>query len=550
LGTVDGTNVLHLNDLIKVGPSYIRVNPQFQGRLEYIDTDTPEFEVASIGNITDKKIILIEEGTQASPQTFEFRNFRYYVRGNVDILATARDGDERKGLYRVGSNARPITVPNLNFDFPPERTLEFGYLLDMGVPVSSVKTIYYYRWAHADTYMVSNEFFGPTAPQVADRTWGTSGAREGAYNLCVILQNHPPQPGFSTLTECTGVWIDNAAAAITMSNSGGTVTDGGATSTATITIAGTDAGGIKTIKLEGPSYSSTSYVSGVQTSAQATFPTGGSLADGSYTATVTDLAGNAAEANFNIDTTPPSCAIASASGVPLSSPVPSTATVVITCSDPESGVTTIDATSAESATAIRGSFPGDEADSMIGPIPSATGTYHVSATNGAGLIRTTEYLVVNGGSLYATLCLTGTSSTCSRGAIGDGSMANRGFTFEIQQQNECNQSNIAELCKETGVACSKVYGCDCKCNSGSCKATTICQVDPLGDTFNVVNSTTHAGGGFYATLIEANPPVTIQILWSTGTPAGGSVGATIKFDENGQKSTTLGRIKVINDLLA
>jgi hypothetical protein len=75
-------------------------------------------------------------------------------------------------------------------------------------------------------------------------------------------------------------------------------------------------------------------------------------------------------------------------------------------------------------------------------------------------------------------------------------------------------------------------------------------VDPLGDTFNVVNSTTHAGGGFYATLIEANPPVTIQILWSTGTPAGGSVGATIKFDENGQKSTTLGRIKVINDLLA
>lgn len=291
---VSGGDHLHLNEIQPLGTNNFRVNPQRPGALVFSDGDQPEFVPTTIGAITGQSIIPVQEGT-ATP--FMYRGSAFYVRGSVDVFINARDGSSRKGLYEVG--ARPRTAGYL---FSGQINLVFNNLHDNGGSAGEVQTLYYYRNSDSDTFIATNKKINDNpAQQVQNSTWNTDLELPGTVQLCGNLTDYPQ--GHSR-EQCVNVVIDRSAATITMSNAGGTVADGGATSTATITVAGDDFGGIYSIKLEGPSYSSTSYVSGVQTSAQATFPTGGSLADGSYTATVTDLAGNAAQASFIIGCKP------------------------------------------------------------------------------------------------------------------------------------------------------------------------------------------------------------------------------------------------------
>ena len=100
---------------------------------------------------------------------------------------------------------------------------------------------------------------------------------------------------------CVDVVVDNSPGTVTLKDTGGNIFTG-ATSSTTIVVQGddTDSGidRIVLVQTSGGSYSSTSTVSGVQTSAQATFPTSGSLSDGVYAALVYNLSGVASQAGF------------------------------------------------------------------------------------------------------------------------------------------------------------------------------------------------------------------------------------------------------------
>lgn len=401
---VNGGDHLHLNEIQPLGTSNFRVNPQRPGALVFSDGNQPEFVPTTIGAVTDQSIIPVQEGT-ATP--FTYRGSTFYVKGSVDVFINARDGSSRKGLYEVG--ARPRTAGHL---FSGQINLTFNNLHDNGGTAGEVQTLYYYRNSDSDTFIGTNKKINDNpAQQVQDSTWNTDLELPGAVQLCGNLTDYPQG---HAREQCVNVVIDRTAATITMSNAGGTVANGGATSTATITIAGTDSGGIQTIKLEGPSYSSTSYVSGVQMSAQVTFPDSGTMGDGSYTATVTDLAGNAAEAGFEIDTSGSSPGAGPGSG-PSSSTAPLTNNqcIVLKSSNTISGICKIwSEFSSSTAVFAGGTSEGTYALSICGV---STGTYIVYAQTCAGVVSSTA-VVISSAPVRETLAGSGAGWSSSNSA--------------------------------------------------------------------------------------------------------------------------------------
>lgn len=297
LGVDDG-NHLHLDDR----PSSLSplINPQISGRLAWSENDPPEFS-GTIGLSEEQEVVLIQSGTEASPVAFRYRNGKFYIRSGVDILATVRRQSDRKGVFIIGSDAYPIKIGD-GQPFVGALTSAFQYLNDAPAVASEVQTIYWKRHpnpAGSDTYIASNLYFGGTTPQVMNSRWLSDLAFQGPQTICVTAKDNP-YPNIHQAQSCPSVVVDNTGPEINMSNAGGSVADGGATSTGTITIAPTDPGGIYSITVAGVSYSSTNYPSGVQTSPSNTFPDSSVLADGSYVATVTDLAGNSTSNGFII----------------------------------------------------------------------------------------------------------------------------------------------------------------------------------------------------------------------------------------------------------
>lgn len=313
VGTIVGGangNHLHLNELIKIGNTVFRVNPQRAGALTYLDSQAPVFVSTNIGAVQGESIFLAEdrgvmgEG-QLTPNLFRFRSNTWYVQGHVDALVAGRDepavtvsGVTRKGIYEIA--AAPRTAGSLG----AAPKIVMNNFNDSGGGATNASTIYYRRNANSDTHIATNLRINDTPNLIATNSyWDTNAELPGPVQFCVVMMD---SKGNTTVPSCVNAYIDRSAATIIMSNAGGAVADGGATSTATITIAATDSGGIYSMKLEKSdvSYSSTNYVSGVQTSAQNTFPDSGVLTDGQYTATVVDLAGNSAQASFTIGCKP------------------------------------------------------------------------------------------------------------------------------------------------------------------------------------------------------------------------------------------------------
>lgn len=306
IGTIQnlGTSThLHLNEIIRVGNQNFRVNPQFQNRLDYLDNDRPTFVSVTVGSESDQ-VVIVKPGTDSSPVTFRKRSGNYYVSGQATIFATARNGSSRKGLFSVSSDADPIRLVGASAALPTGTSLGFNYLVDGASDPNDVQRIYWKRHANPGgsiTFIPTNLFLGGISPQAASGRWDTALGFQGPQEVCATAVDHPqPNAHSDTTFPCADVVVDNTGPTINMSNAGGTVADGGATSTATITIAPTDSGGIYSITVAGVSYSSTNYPSDVQTAPSNTFPDSGTLADGSYTVTVIDLADNQASASFTI----------------------------------------------------------------------------------------------------------------------------------------------------------------------------------------------------------------------------------------------------------
>lgn len=301
IGTIqlaaDDGNHLHLDER----PSSLTplVNPQTTGRLEWSENDPPQFS-DTVGLSEEQDVVLIQSGTEASPVAFRYRNGKFYVRSGVDILATVRRVSDRKGVYIIGADAYPIKIGD-GQPFEGALTNTFQYLNDAAAVSAEVQTIYWKRHSSpaADTYIPSNLYFGGNTPQTMNARWVSDLAFQGPQTICVTAKDNP-WPNSHQAQSCPSVVVDNTGPEINMSNAGGTVANGGATSTATITIAPTDSGGIYSMTVAGVSYSSTNYPSGVQTSPSNAFPDSGTLADGSYTVTVEDLAGNQASVSFII----------------------------------------------------------------------------------------------------------------------------------------------------------------------------------------------------------------------------------------------------------
>jgi hypothetical protein len=299
IGKIDlktnGGNHLHLNEVIKTGSVNTRVNPQLPNRLEYSDSDTPQFSTATVGSVVDQPIIFIHGGSESSPVEFLLRNGYFYVSGGVDILATANFHDntgkaKRKGVYSVATDAVPVARGGFLI-YSRGTNLPFDFLQDGASVVGDVQSVYYQRQVIADTYLPMSQFTGPNTPQAQYGAWATAFIPDQVTSVCATVQDHP-QPGQHPAQQCVNTYVDNTAPSTpTFTSAGAAFTV--ATATPIITVTATDSGGIYSIKIDnGVSYSSTNYPSGVQTAASNQFPNSSTLPNGTYAVTVVDLAGN------------------------------------------------------------------------------------------------------------------------------------------------------------------------------------------------------------------------------------------------------------------
>src|SRR3569832_2097179 len=245
---------------------------------------------------------------------------------------------------------------------------------------------------------------------------------EGSYLLQIYPSHASPltylDPPGSSLRTSVNIVIDNTPPSITLSAGGAPFAV--ATATPVVTVAAADNFGIQYIKLEGVSYSSTNYVSGVQTSAQNTFPDSGVLADGSYTATVVDLAGNVQTQNLFIDTANPNGTNLNPTGGVYSS---STVNGLVSTATAPSGIASIIVTCSgfSSTTTFSCSSPA-----KVGPYDFAlAGTCTITRTNCAGK-STNETVNVSTGLPTITVKGVGSSEThstsfsASTGALTNG----------------------------------------------------------------------------------------------------------------------------------
>lgn len=460
-------NHLHLNQITSgfgFAAPYYRVNAQFPIRLTFTDSDLPAFDTFSLGAVTNRSVIVTEDGTTTP---FRLRNNTQYIRGDADIYiaaGTSRGGAPyRKGLYMIKTNAIPV-VSLAASGSGMENRLIFNTLPDAGVAASQVAKIYYAQQTNSNIDIQTNLFTGPNFGNVnaeitADGAWATDEISDGSFNICPTLQTYPNGP--SNGQTCISAYVDNTAPTITMTNSGGTVTDGGATSTATITISPTDPGGIYSITVAGVSYSSTNYPSGVQTSPSNTFPDSSVLADGSYTATVVDLAGNSTSSGFQIFTGTPSpdAKAGSDSGSSVTNPITNNDCIVL---KDTSGVGISELSSSiNSNTAV---YTVDSSTAIFALVECgvSTGTKTIVSKNRAGKVGT-KSITISSAPVQETLAGSGASWSASNSVAVGGMSTLQASFLAVTGTTSCDIFSVTvngtELnCHPQCGGCAVEYG--------------------------------------------------------------------------------------------
>ena len=497
---------LHLNEIQRVGFTYLRINPQRPGALDFREpTDRPTFDTSVTYGGVNEPLILVPEYTgngADGDQTytpFRYRSNTYYVTGAVDALISANDGTiQRKGLWGVG-----LFPQTAGYLYSGQINISMDTLADTESDLYDVKTIYLQRNTMSITFFGMNKKLNGTAGQQAtDGAWQTGAEIPGAVSVCAKITDYP-QGNVNQL--CRNAYIDRSAPTITMTNAGGTVADGGATSTTTITIAGTDSGGIYSIKLEGGvSYSSTNYPSGVQTSAQNTFPDSSGLTDGSYTATVVDLAGNSAQARFTIATSTGNSAGKKHDGSDFGPSGASTTSFFCSWSSP-AGIKEVTFDGAPYSFGCPGST-----SVVVGPFASlATGGHTCTGETCAG-ISTSTSIDIYAGTSQMRLLVDSDLAAPSSTAVGVDSTSINVSTPSLRVRTGCVGTFPA-----FDLACQMiggVYNADCFIGTGGCqhayrdfsglnasitKTTTAATVFALDFTAKLPS---HGGGDYSVTI--------------------------------------------------
>jgi hypothetical protein len=328
-------------------------------------------------------------------------------------------------------------------------------------------------------------------------------ASEGSYQLQIYPSHAGPltylDPPGSSLKALINFVVDNTPPAINLSAGGASFTN--ATATPTVTVSATDNYGIQYIKLEGVGYSSTNYISGVQTSASNTFPDSpATLADGSYTATVVDLAGNSTSNAFIISTSTPNADSEDDKGGRITDVIPSSRCIVIHARDTTAGIASISisGTGLSKTMTYACGVPAKSTDVYSGAFCNLTehSTYTYIVTSCSGKQTTSPEITIATSTKGGRICVTAPAGYfCGAvGALSDSELKNYGTRMRV-----CLYTGSCGLCSVTGY--DNVVSAPA--GSAYCGDTCCRVVDwgpPLGyKTFTVSNTTDVSNGdsGYY-----------------------------------------------------
>lgn len=546
IGRIGGTdgNHLHLNEIVKNGNSTTRINPQFTGHLSFMDNDRPDFIAVTIGAVTNK-IILIQSGTKASPDVFRFIGDKYYVRGDVDVFVTARNGVSRKGIYSIATDAEPLWASGAALPLPGAFAQAFGYLIDGRADVADVQTIYYRRHSASggsDTYIPTNLFTGGIMPQAASARWVTALAFQGEQEICASAQDHPQPSAHQATPYCVNVVVDNTPPTQTLLANGIPFT--GATSYTQVTVQGADVGSVYTITLSSPGWSQTSTNSAVSTTYSETFPIGGGdLLDGSYSVSVQDLAGNVSNsAGFIISTGDPFTETQDDKGAVIGDVIPSSRCIVVHATDTVAGIASITISGAGLSTTLPSQCGVSAKSTSVysGAFCNLTenSTYTYTVTSCSGKQKTSPEITIATSTKGGSMCVTAPAGTfCGGiGALNAAQLNTNGTRLRV-----C----IATI--SCGVCAVGEYENITTDPAGSTSCVTHCcrTVDwpsPLTNhSFTVTNSTTssYSDTGYYELLVTSAGVESQISLISLNSPnfkmdPGQQTGGMIDFAQIGQ----------------
>lgn len=299
---------LHLNEIYGLGlvncenggTNCYRINPQRENAMVFVDHDIPSFAAFDVGSVTNEEIIPVQftgagpEGGQ-TPTPFMFMSNTFFLKGEVDVLAAVHNvGTEfRKGVYMVDEQPLAAGQSCNALNINPGPNIAFNTLFDGATATNDILTTYFKQFTNSNGAIATNwQINNNPSQQTQNSSWNTNVFPEGARQVCVSATSYPRG---TTRSQGQNVVIDRTPPIATLTDSAD-VPFTFATSSTTIKVVGTEtvsASGIYTLNLAGPAFNQTSTNTSVTTSYSATFPIGGgTLADGQYSATVCDLAGN------------------------------------------------------------------------------------------------------------------------------------------------------------------------------------------------------------------------------------------------------------------
>lgn len=276
---------------------------------------------------------------------------------------------------------------------------------------------------------------------------------------------------------------------------GGTVTDGSAISSTTVTITATESAfgsGIYAISLnsdvrtQGGALTSTETFSG--------------LADGSYTATVVDLAGNQASAVLIISTSVPNTDTQDDKGGAITDVIPSSRCIVIHSRDTVAGIASISISGTGLSKTLNYScgIPAKSTDVYSGAFCNLTehSTYTYTVTSCSGKQTTSPEITIATSTKGGRICVTAPAGTfCGgTGALSDIQLRTYGTRMRV-----CLYTGSCGLCSITGydnvvtAPAGSTY-----CGDTCCRSVN--WAPPLGyKTFTVSNTTDVSNGdsGYY-----------------------------------------------------
>lgn len=415
---------LHLAETYTLGGTRYAINPQRTGALDFIDNDTIATKLLTVGPVTDSVIPIVEsaldeDGVQTSTVPFLKMNNTYFIKGDADVLLTASGkpgscgSSCRKGLFIYGYEILGGGPPLQLLKSGLSNIASWTIYDDQNHAKDGTDIVFFSRNDSSITDFASNmKINGNPAYQAGDDTWDTTAGPNGAVRICGRIKNFPGPDG-TELIDCVDGVVDNLPPTVTFTDTGGNPFSN-ATSSTSIIVVGNDpvsASGVYTVNLVGPSLNQTSTNTSVTQSYSATFS---SLADGQYTATVTDLAGNSASNTFVVDTSGPNGSNADGNGSSLPGNTMPNDGCLVASADSVAGVRSI-SISGPSYGPIATSFNCPD-KATVGPFCGlAAGNYTITINDCAGNTNHTPDVVsVTTGAVFVSM--TAVSPTLAQSA--------------------------------------------------------------------------------------------------------------------------------------